>query len=148
MRLFGNRCGSNPRLVSIPEVRCYTCRIMGLRLVPSAAVLGAAAVVMRLAWEILTPAPALDTGARVVEIPAHQGVLTIATTLVDAGVVRSRVAFVVLSLARGSARRLQAGEYEVERATDTLGVLRLIESGRSEERRVGKECRSRWSPYH
>ena len=26
---------------------------------------------------------------------------------------------------------------------------RLIEKGlRSEERRVGKECRSRWSPYH
>ena len=23
-----------------------------------------------------------------------------------------------------------------------------IEPGRSEERRVGKECRSRWSPYH
>src|SRR5256885_15733473 len=23
-----------------------------------------------------------------------------------------------------------------------------LESGRSEERRVGKECRSRWSPYH
>ena len=23
-----------------------------------------------------------------------------------------------------------------------------IESDRSEERRVGKECRSRWSPYH
>ena len=22
------------------------------------------------------------------------------------------------------------------------------EDGRSEERRVGKECRSRWSPYH
>ena len=22
------------------------------------------------------------------------------------------------------------------------------QSGRSEERRVGKECRSRWSPYH
>ena len=103
---------------------------MGLRLVPSAAVLGAAAVVMRLAWEILTPASALDTGARVVEIPAHQGVLTIATTLVGAGVVRSRVGFVALTLARGSARKLQAGEYEVERATDTLGVLRLLESGR------------------
>ena len=26
-----------------------------------------------------------------------------------------------------------------------LGILML---GRSEERRVGKECRSRWSPYH
>ena len=24
----------------------------------------------------------------------------------------------------------------------------LEEVGRSEERRVGKECRSRWSPYH
>ena len=23
-----------------------------------------------------------------------------------------------------------------------------FQSGRSEERRVGKECRSRWSPYH
>ena len=31
-------------------------------------------------------------------------------------------------------------------------VLRLVEhralGTRSEERRVGKECRSRWSPYH
>ena len=25
---------------------------------------------------------------------------------------------------------------------------RTILNGRSEERRVGKECRSRWSPYH
>ena len=24
----------------------------------------------------------------------------------------------------------------------------VVEGGRSEERRVGKECRSRWSPYH
>src|SRR5689334_25326355 len=35
-----------------------------------------------------------------------------------------------------------------------LAVLDLVEGnaefsiGRSEERRVGKECRSRWSPYH
>ena len=26
--------------------------------------------------------------------------------------------------------------------------IRIICSVRSEERRVGKECRSRWSPYH
>jgi len=26
--------------------------------------------------------------------------------------------------------------------------LRELEEARSEERRVGKECRSRWSPYH
>ena len=24
----------------------------------------------------------------------------------------------------------------------------VLQSHRSEERRVGKECRSRWSPYH
>src|SRR5476649_2565727 len=28
------------------------------------------------------------------------------------------------------------------------GTLRLSPQLRSEERRVGKECRSRWSPYH
>src|SRR5256886_17670776 len=27
-------------------------------------------------------------------------------------------------------------------------TLDVISGGRSEERRVGKECRSRWSPYH
>ena len=29
-----------------------------------------------------------------------------------------------------------------------LGALLLAALTRSEERRVGKECRSRWSPYH
>ena len=28
------------------------------------------------------------------------------------------------------------------------GGYRVVLLGRSEERRVGKECRSRWSPYH
>ena len=26
--------------------------------------------------------------------------------------------------------------------------MEVVPTGRSEERRVGKECRSRWSPYH
>ena len=30
----------------------------------------------------------------------------------------------------------------------TLKMSVEFEEGRSEERRVGKECRSRWSPYH
>src|SRR3712207_8734886 len=30
----------------------------------------------------------------------------------------------------------------------TGGPIPRAASGRSEERRVGKECRSRWSPYH
>ena len=29
-----------------------------------------------------------------------------------------------------------------------LGDIDLHKLSRSEERRVGKECRSRWSPYH
>ena len=39
--------------------------------------------------------------------------------------------------------------------TDVFGTVKNIavtagqlEQARSEERRVGKECRSRWSPYH
>ena len=32
---------------------------------------------------------------------------------------------------------------------DELGIAPMVERNtRSEERRVGKECRSRWSPYH
>src|SRR3712207_9312096 len=40
---------------------------------------------------------------------------------------------------------------EVERVLNMAdGCLLLVDAfeGRSEERRVGKECRSRWSPYH
>src|ERR1039457_1013201 len=38
-------------------------------------------------------------------------------------------------------RRTPDLELGIERRADTAG-------DRSEERRVGKECRSRWSPYH
>ena len=31
---------------------------------------------------------------------------------------------------------------------DKLAQEGKLNMGRSEERRVGKECRSRWSPYH
>src|SRR5258706_14264985 len=31
---------------------------------------------------------------------------------------------------------------------DTQAAHAMLEELRSEERRVGKECRSRWSPYH
>src|SRR3712207_8770240 len=30
----------------------------------------------------------------------------------------------------------------------TMLLATVLGAGRSEERRVGKECRSRWSPYH
>src|SRR3712207_7611814 len=33
-------------------------------------------------------------------------------------------------------------------SSDARRTLSYVPSSRSEERRVGKECRSRWSPYH
>src|SRR5256885_4745266 len=30
----------------------------------------------------------------------------------------------------------------------SAGPIKTLAASRSEERRVGKECRSRWSPYH
>src|SRR5256885_8705398 len=59
-----------------------------------------------------------------------------------------------------SSRRLRDGTGDVEerrlREIDHLGRGQALSFGivyldprtRSEERRVGKECRSRWSPYH
>src|ERR1017187_1079508 len=41
-----------------------------------------------------------------------------------------------------------SGVAELGDRVHVRGTLRLPETGRSEERRVGKECRSRWSPYH
>ena len=35
-----------------------------------------------------------------------------------------------------------------DKADDVYGGKLPIHVRRSEERRVGKECRSRWSPYH
>ena len=37
---------------------------------------------------------------------------------------------------------------EFELVSYTLSDFTVKSLGRSEERRVGKECRSRWSPYH
>ena len=38
--------------------------------------------------------------------------------------------------------------HAIERASRVHGEGYMSWEGRSEERRVGKECRSRWSPYH
>ena len=35
-----------------------------------------------------------------------------------------------------------------EEILEEIGKVAKKENIRSEERRVGKECRSRWSPYH
>ena len=38
--------------------------------------------------------------------------------------------------------------YTVMIAENGIKAMEKISANRSEERRVGKECRSRWSPYH
>ena len=53
----------------------------------------------------------------------------------------------VYKYARISAKKMRDVAQEIQglsvsQATDILSYTR------SEERRVGKECRSRWSPYH
>src|SRR5438105_4193182 len=83
-----------------------------------------------LAWLALTPAPALEAGPLVIEIPAHEGLVHIAERLAQAGVIRSRPAFLGLVVVRGSMRRLKAGEYEIPRDATMLDVLDLLESGR------------------
>src|SRR2546427_12062279 len=42
----------------------------------------------------------------------------------------------------------QAAAYSVGINVPRVFSLAWVVSARSEERRVGKECRSRWSPYH
>src|SRR3989454_10947592 len=48
------------------------------------------------------------------------------------------------------APRLPLGHYHLGYAYQSQGNMEqaILEFRRSEERRVGKECRSRWSPYH
>jgi len=43
-----------------------------------------------------------------------------------------------------------AKEIELKDKQENIGaqMVKEVASKRSEERRVGKECRSRWSPYH
>src|SRR5256885_17254430 len=59
--------------------------------------------------------------------------------LVDAGAVLLHGEQVILERGVHALRRLGLGDRPAERANPP---------SRSEERRVGKECRSRWSPYH
>ena len=52
----------------------------------------------------------------------------------------------------GGKRRNAARKKELEaaekRISELSAIFKRLYEDRSEERRVGKECRSRWSPYH
>ena len=87
--------------------------------------LGALAVV-----QAMRPPELLELGSRTVEIPATIGLLGIARQLAEQGVIRSQIVFVGLTLSRGTARSLKAGEYEIPQGARLLTVLQLLETGR------------------
>ena len=60
---------------------------------------------------------------------------------------------IIISQSGETADSLAALREAKSKGVRTLGIVNVIGSSiareaRSEERRVGKECRSRWSPYH
>src|SRR6266550_7915310 len=60
------------------------------------------------------------------------------------GVAVTGVQTCALPISRGTTSAMASRAGADDGAVGDVGVMR----GRSEERRVGKECRSRWSPYH
>jgi UPF0755 protein len=88
-----------------------------------------AAVVAGFAWLVLTPTAAVRQGPLVVTIPPHGGLLGVADRLAEAEIIRSRAAFVALTVLRGVPRSLKAGEYEIARDATAWDVVSLLESG-------------------
>ena len=71
------------------------------------------------------------------------GLWAVRTTSIDALPDLSDVQVIIRTSYAGQAPQIVEDQVTYPLATTMLSV-----PGRSEERRVGKECRSRWSPYH
>src|SRR5256885_6615747 len=78
------------------------------------------------------------------------GVQTCALPILVAASHRAQLVLAALLGPLGHALGVGAGECAVglDRVEVRLPSVPLRHRPRSEERRVGKECRSRWSPYH
>ena len=60
-------------------------------------------------------------------------------------------AIFVLQQKKGMVRSVDVSQHLGVKKPSVCNAVSILEQGgflRSEERRVGKECRSRWSPYH
>jgi len=108
------------------------------------------------------------TGVLATRKPTREFAMAAAIALIDTTGIRSGTSrHARLSGARGAVTLLKSnveikgpsiklkfkakGGKLIERKIDAprlVPAIRLLQRLRSEERRVGKECRSRWSPYH
>src|SRR2546429_1208845 len=80
------------------------------------------------------------TGVQTCALPICQRELAVRSAL---GANRTRLGRLLLS--ELSLLALLGGVVAI---TASFSSVRVLRNSRSEERRVGKECRSRWSPYH
>jgi UPF0755 protein len=71
-----------------------------------------------------------DTGPKVAYIKPNTSVAAIAELLKEHAIIQDRFLFLLLTLLRGSADRLQAGEYEFVPPMGLLDIIRILEEGR------------------
>jgi len=92
-----------------------------------------AAVVITLAWSLFAyfgPGPAARQGTSTdVILPSGSGLPGIATSLRQAGVIRSDLFFMIAAKATGAARELKAGEYDFASGASMAKILAAIKNG-------------------
>src|SRR2546426_9397500 len=99
--------------------------------------------------ELLAPSPRHDPGLAGGYRPVPAVPAVVVGSHIEECFSRRWILGILMPLrARSGRRRLNAGNRaEVDEVTG-LPQAADAPANRSEERRVGKECRSRWSPYH
>ena len=82
------------------------------------------------AWGYFGPGPQAEQGASTdVVLPAGGGLAGVARDLAGAGVIRSRIGFMVAAVATGAAHQLKAGEYEFPSGTSLASIISAIRKG-------------------
>ena len=81
-------------------------------------------------YMLIRPVGSTGGAPRLVWVRPQTGALTIARALKDAGVIRSRLAFLAVAVARGRHRHLLAGEYEFAPGLTLLEIVQRLEQGR------------------
>ena len=66
----------------------------------------------------------------------------------NAGMSTSMLVSKIERAAKDQGIELEVAAFPLTQAEKAINDWDVVMLGRSEERRVGKECRSRWSPYH